>query len=174
MKDQATQDKDSEFQPGPESTGKNSHWALMGKLISFQFKLAMDGIRDLLLSPVSIGFALYGIVTQRDQPDKYFQRLMQFGRNSDQFINLFGEYDDPEVRQSDITEIDREINLHPEETVNTKTRTSDDYVKKLEELVLNEYKKGGFITELKQGTDGILEKLQSRAEKTKQKGSDPH
>jgi hypothetical protein len=46
--------------------------------------------------------------------------------------------------------------------------SSDDYVKKLETLILSEYKKGGFITELKQGTDGILEKLQSRAERRKQ------
>ena len=50
-----------------------------------------------------------------------------------------------------------------------KAAFSPDYVKKLESLILSEYKKGGFITELKHGTDGILEKLQSKAERRRRK-----
>ena len=91
MSDRDTDNKDSAFQADTEDTASNTHWALIGRLITFQFKLAMDGLRDLLLSPVSIGFVLYGILVQREQPDKYFRRLMRFGRDSDHFINLFGE-----------------------------------------------------------------------------------
>ena len=171
MSDRDTDNKDSAFQADTEDTASNTHWALIGRLITFQFKLAMDGLRDLLLSPVSIGFVLYGILVQREQPDKYFRRLMRFGRDSDHFINLFGEKQETLGPKPDIDEIDKEIVLSSANVADSRTVTSDDYVKKLESLILSEYKKGGFITELKHGTDGILEKLQSKAEKRRQKKS---
>ena len=90
MSDRDTDNKDPAFQADTKDTASNTHWALISRLITFQFKLAMDGLRDLLLSPVSIGFVLYGILVQREQPDKYFRRLMRFGRDSDHFITLFG------------------------------------------------------------------------------------
>ena len=171
MSDRDTDNKDSAFQADTEDTASNTHWALIGRLITFQFKLAMDGLRDLLLSPVSIGFVLYGILVQREQPDKYFRRLMRFGRDSDHFINLFGEKQETLGPKPDIDEIDKEMVLSSANVADSRTVTSDDYVKKLESLILSEYKKGGFITELKHGTDGILEKLQSKAEKRRQKKS---
>ena len=171
MSDRDTDNKDPAFQADTKDTASNTHWALIGRLITFQFKLAMDGLRDLLLSPVSIGFVFYGILVQREQPDKYFRRLMRFGRDSDHFINLFGEKQETLGPKPDIDEIDKEIVLSSANVADSRTVTSDDYVKKLESLILSEYKKGGFITELKHGTDGILEKLQSKAEKRRQKKS---
>ena len=165
MSDRDTDNKDPAFQADTKDTASNTHWALIGRLITFQFKLAMDGLRDLLLSPVSIGFVLYGILVQREQPDKYFRRLMRFGRDSDHFINLFGEKQETLGPKPDIDEIDKEIVLSSANVADSRTVTSDDYVKKLESLILSEYKKGGFITELKHGTDGILEKLQSKDRK---------
>ena len=111
MSDRDTDNKDSAFQADTEDTASNTHWALIGLLITFQFKLAMDGLRDLLLSPVSIGFVLYGILVQREQPDKYFRRLMRFGRDSDHFINLFGEKQETQRPESSIDDKDREIVL---------------------------------------------------------------
>ena len=163
---------DSKLQAGHEESSRNSHWTLIGKLITFQFKLAMDGLRDLLLSPISIGFALYGIVVQRDQPDKYFNRLLRFGRTSDEFINLFGEYDELKVNENLDTATHSKNNSQLPTTVNRRSITSDDYVKKLEEMILTEYKKGGFISEIKEGTDGLLEKLQSKADKSKKEKHD--
>lgn len=168
MSDRDTDKIDPAFQADPEDTESNTHWALIGRLISFQFKLAMDGLRDLLLSPVSIACVLYGILVQREQPDKYFRRLMRFGRDSDHFINLFGEKHKTHTPEPCIDQVDEDIVLSSTNAADIRTITSDDYVKKLESLILSEYKKGGFISELKQGTDGILEKLQSKAEKRRQ------
>ncbi len=168
MSDRDTDNIDPAFQADPEDTESNTHWALIGRLISFQFKLAMDGLRDLLLSPVSIACVLYGILVQREQPDKYFRRLMRFGRDSDHFINLFGEKHKTHTPEPCIDQVDEDIVLSSTNAADIRTITSDDYVKKLESLILSEYKKGGFISELKQGTDGILEKLQSKAEKRRQ------
>jgi len=65
---------------------------LIWEVVIFQFKLAADGVRDLLLSPISIGAALLGLIRGGDEPDQYFRRLQRFGRRSDLFINLFGHH----------------------------------------------------------------------------------
>ena len=169
MSDRDTDNKDPAFQADTKDTASNTHWALIGRLITFQFKLAMDGLRDLLLSPVSIGFVLYGILVQREQPDKYFRRLMRFGRDSDHFINLFGEKQETLGPKPDIDEIDKEMVLSSANVADSRTVTSDDYVKKLESLILSEYKKGGLLTEPNHGTDAILQKLQSKAERRRRK-----
>ncbi|HEY5647491.1 MAG TPA: hypothetical protein VIS76_16185 [Pseudomonadales bacterium] len=56
----------------------------------FQFKLAADGIRDLILSPLSIISALLGLVAGGDDPHRYFRDLLRLGRRSELWINLFG------------------------------------------------------------------------------------
>ncbi len=57
----------------------------------FQFKLFLDALRDLVLSPLSITAALVDIAIKRDEKNSYFELLMALGRRSDQMINLFGE-----------------------------------------------------------------------------------
>jgi hypothetical protein len=166
MNEKNTGGTDAEIESETGDKNPNPHWPLLGRLISFQFKLIMDGLRDLLLSPISIVFTLYGIVLQRDRPDKYFNRLMRFGRKSDDFINLFGEHEGPSITTTDNDIYNSDNSLPPESSVNLKSKTSDDYVKKLEELILMEYGKGGFISGIKHGTDDLLAKLQKKAKKS--------
>ena len=78
-----------------------SRTRLVRDLIVFQFKLALDGLRDVLLSPVSLGAALLGILTSRDDPGKYFRRLMELGRASDRWINLFNSHNEEDRPSSD-------------------------------------------------------------------------
>jgi hypothetical protein len=47
---------------------------LLRQVLVFQFKLAMDGIRDVLLSPISVIAALAGILTSHTDPSRYFRR----------------------------------------------------------------------------------------------------
>lgn len=63
---------------------------LVWDVVLFQFKLAADGLRDLLLSPVSIAAGLFGLIAGGDDPHRYFHRLLRFGRRSEGWINLFG------------------------------------------------------------------------------------
>ena len=55
----------------------------------FQLKLSLDGMRDIILSPISIGAALFGVIAGGDRPDQYLRRVMRFGRRSEIWINLF-------------------------------------------------------------------------------------
>jgi hypothetical protein len=70
--------------------------------ITFQLKLGLDAIRDLLLSPVAIVALLIDLFSKKDPADGYFYKLMAWGRFSDHWINLFsdkapGEYDSNNV-----------------------------------------------------------------------------
>jgi hypothetical protein len=114
------------------------HWQVFRDLLAFQFKLALDAMRDLLLSPISVIAVIAGLVSRQDNPGKHFYDLLRVGHKSDRWINLFGTAD------SDIE--DPQI-------------SSDTYVKKFEELVINEVQKGGVIKNMKDKTDGLIEKI---------------
>jgi hypothetical protein len=95
-------------------------------VLVFQFKLAMDGIRDVLLSPVSLIAALAGILTNHPDPSRFFSQVLQIGHRSDKWINLF--------------------NTHNEDS---DSPNADDFVRKAESIVLSELEKGGVVPKLK-------------------------
>ena len=99
---------------------------LLRQIWVFQFKLAMDGIRDVLLSPISVIAALAGILTNHPDPSRYFNQLLQLGHRSDQWINLF--------------------NTHNKDS---ESSTADDFVREAESIVRSELEKGGVTPRLK-------------------------
>jgi hypothetical protein len=99
---------------------------LLRQVLVFQFKLAMDGIRDVLLSPISIIAALAGILTNHPDPSRYFNQLLELGHRSDQWINLF--------------------NSHSKDS---ESSTADDFVREAESIVRSELEKGGVMQRLK-------------------------
>jgi len=116
----------------------------------------MDGARDVLLSLISIWAAILELIFSPYNLDIYFNRLMEFGRKTDVWITLFGasNYDqNSEARDSN------DIDSKDKARENIKNIPSNAYVKKLENLLIAEYNKGGRIQDLKEGTDTLLEKL---------------
>ncbi|MEE4245091.1 MAG: hypothetical protein V2I33_06755 [Kangiellaceae bacterium] len=69
-----------------------SRWQQIKQLGVFQIKLALDAVRDLLLSPLSILLSLMDIIEGKQGDDSYFNRLMVFGRRTDKSIDLFNHY----------------------------------------------------------------------------------
>ena len=51
-----------------------SRLLLLQDFLVFQFKLALDGLRDVFLSPISLVVALLGVLTSRSDPGKYLRR----------------------------------------------------------------------------------------------------
>jgi hypothetical protein len=83
-------------------------------VVVFQVKLVVDGLRDLLLSPLSIGAALIDLLVPGDDGGKRFYSVVRFGRRTEQWINLFGAADrhDPEVAPKGV-----DVLLHELETL---------------------------------------------------------
>lgn len=80
-------------------------------VIVFQFKLLVDGLRDLLLSPASIFAALIDLLIPGDDGGKRFYGVVRFGRRTEQWINLFGAADRaaPEVTPKGMDVLLREV-----------------------------------------------------------------
>jgi len=76
----------------PESTRRRE---LFRDAAIFQLKLMADGFRDLVLVPVSLVAALAGLVRGGDDPGQGFRQVLDLGRRSEQWINLFGQHDPP-------------------------------------------------------------------------------
>ena len=62
----------------------------------FQLKLMADGFRDLILVPVSLVATLIGLLRGGAEPDREFKQVIEIGRGTEQWINLFGNHSEPE------------------------------------------------------------------------------
>ena len=66
---------------------------LVRNAVVFQLKLMADGFRDLVLIPVSLIATLIGLLRGGDEPEREFNQVLNVGRDSEQWINLFGNHD---------------------------------------------------------------------------------
>lgn len=82
----------------------NKRFPVLRDVIVFQAKLLVDGLRDLLLSPVSIFAALIDLLVPGDDGGKRFYGVVRFGRRTERWINLFGAADrqDPDTPASGV------------------------------------------------------------------------
>lgn len=110
---------------------------LVFDVVVFQLRLIADGVRDILLSPVSIAAAVIGLVAGGDEPERYFERLKRFGRRSDVWINLFGTY--------------------------RRGPTSDAMIGPLKDRMLAEYERGGALTKGAERINAALNEANRRA-----------
>jgi hypothetical protein len=69
---------------------KTERWPLIRQAIVFQFKLGLDALRDILMSPVSLVLVVVDVIMANHHQHSYFLRLMRLGKQSDHWINLFG------------------------------------------------------------------------------------
>ena len=65
---------------------------LVRNSLVFQLKLMADGFRDLLLLPVSLIATVIGLLRGGDNPEREFNQVIEVGRASEQWINLFGTH----------------------------------------------------------------------------------
>lgn len=66
-------------------------------VVIFQVKLFIDGVKDIILSPISIIAAAADVVWPTDRVGKRFYHVMLVGERLDKWVNLYGaaEHADP-------------------------------------------------------------------------------
>lgn len=82
----------------PRSPGRRGR--LVRRVILFQVKLMADGMRDVVMSPLSIAAGLFGLISRNGNAEVYLDRLMRFGRETDHWINLFDHRSAPHATPS--------------------------------------------------------------------------
>lgn len=79
---------------GDSDTSKRG--ILVRHTVIFQLKLMADGLRDLVLLPVSLVATVIGLLRGGDEPEREFLKVIELGRDSEQWINLFGNHTVPD------------------------------------------------------------------------------
>lgn len=77
-------------------TSPSKRVTLVRNTVVFQLKLMADGFRDLVLLPISLIATIIGLLRGGDEPDREFNQVINVGRQSEQWINLFGNHEVPE------------------------------------------------------------------------------
>ena len=65
-------------------------WSLIRDIAVLQVKLIVDGLRDFVLVPVSLGAGVISLVRAETRSESAFYELLRLGKKSERWINLFG------------------------------------------------------------------------------------
>ena len=121
---------------------------LIGDVGVLQVKLFVDGLRDLILVPLSIGAGVLGLLLRTDSgPGTQFYDLLLAGRHSDRLINLFGASDRVHATAGGDGQL-------PEDDINQS-------IARIESFVVNQYNSGGLPAETKAQLDKAFELLRN-------------
>ena len=137
-----------EIDPEKKEAGVE-RWTMLRDLGVLQIKLIVDGLRDIVLVPLSLIAAVLSIVSGKDgRPGPQLYHLLAWGKQAEAWINLFGAVKNaPEEIEQTIPFGDKDI---------------DDIVGRLESFVVDEVKRGGVTTQAKQRLDKILDAVQRK------------
>lgn len=73
-------------------THNSARGDLIRRSLLLQIKLIVDGVRDFLLVPVALVATLAGLLRGGDNPAREFDRVIELGRDSEEWIDLFGTH----------------------------------------------------------------------------------
>lgn len=140
----------------PEKIDFANRWSLMRDIAVFQVKLVVDGLRDLILVPVSMVAGLVSLLKGGAEPGPEFYDLLRLGRRSEHWINLFGAAE----------------HLHgsPDDDVRFAAEDIDELVSRVESFVVDEFRKGGVTAQAKDRLDRAIEKLSSVGGRKRNRG----
>ena len=72
-----------------ESAYQPNRWELVKDIISLQFKLVLDGLRDFILVPVSLIIGFLSLIKPGKYPGSSFYGMLRVGKKTERWINLF-------------------------------------------------------------------------------------
>ncbi|MEM7430596.1 MAG: hypothetical protein AAF351_01525 [Pseudomonadota bacterium] len=126
-----------------------SRLTLIRDVLVFQFKLVIDGFRDVVLLPAALIGGLISLIKTKDGvPGSEFYELMAIGKRSERWINLFGGLKNAPPHVDHSTQI-ADVDI-------------DDIVARVETFVVDEYQRGGVTKNAKDRIDAALGGLGKR------------
>lgn len=120
-----------------------------------QGKLVIDGIRDALLIPVSLVAAVISIFQSGDEKGRLFYEVVQLGRRSERWINLFAAADrlDAPVTPPDGPSL-------------------DEYLAQVESRIVEDYRGRALTRSAREAIDGLVERIEAARRRSRDPGDD--
>jgi hypothetical protein len=122
-----------------------TRWELIRDVLVLQVKLAVDAIRDLVLSPVSIVAGILDLLAGGERPGRLFYSVLLAGRRSERIINLFGDADRVQPR--------------PPGPASADPAALDVLVARVERMLVEQVERGGMTASAKAAIDRSLDAL---------------
>ena len=124
-------------------TGTTKRGELIRTAVVFQLKLMADGFRDLVLLPISLIATIIGLLRGGDEPERELNQILDLGRESEAWINLFGN--------------------HSEANNSHAVASMDALFTKVEETLKQQYKTAGTSKSAQAEIDQVLQAVQEEA-----------
>jgi hypothetical protein len=131
-------------QTSDRETTSVDRWQFFRDVLVFQVKLALDALRDVILVPISIGAALFDLVSSGKRTGRNFYRVFAMGKRTDIWINLFDTYG------------------NPDESPEAADTIVDSLVAQLEALIVDQHDRGGLTATAKVAIDRALDGISKR------------
>jgi len=129
--------------------GLSDRWTLIRDVAVLQVKLVVDGLRDLILVPLSLIAGIVSLASgEKGVPGTQFYRLLGIGKQSELWINLFGAMKNapPDLE-------------HPMPFPDS---DMDQIFGKIEAFVVDEEKRGGMTAQARERFDKAIDAMQKK------------
>jgi len=127
----------------------SDRWTLIRDVAVLQVKLIVDGLRDLILVPLSLIAGIMSLASgEKGVPGTQFYRLLGVGKQSELWINLFGAM--------------RNAPPDLEHPMPFPDSDMDEIVGKIEAFVVNEEKRGGMTAQARERFEKAIDAMQKK------------
>lgn len=139
----------------PAETNVPGRRVLLRDIAVLQLKLLLDGLRDVMLVPASLVAGAVSLARGRDgHAGSEFYRVLALGRQSEQWINLFGALRNaPPGIGTGAPQRDTDI---------------DAIVARMENFIVDEYRRGGITEHASERLGRALDALRKRTRRDRQ------
>jgi hypothetical protein len=132
-----------------DKTDLTDSWVLIRDVAVLQAKLVVDGLRDLILVPLSLIAGIVSLASgEKGVPGTQFYRLLAVGKQSESWINLFGALANAPP--------DLEQDLHFPDT------DMDEIVGRIEAFVVDEERRGGMTAQARRRFEKAIDAMQKK------------
>ncbi len=132
----------AQLQPVP-AEDEHARWRFLRDVAVFEFKLALNNIHNFIQIPLTLAVALFDLVFRGKNEGERFYNFVEIGRTIDDSIGIYS------------------IIEHRERSLNTQF-TVDAVVKRIEDVIVREYEKGGTAASVKSAVDRAIDEMQAR------------
>jgi hypothetical protein len=122
---------------------KAARWGLIRDLVVFQVKLLVDGLKDLVLAPLSLIAGIVDLVRGADPAAGKFRGVLRAGAAFDRWVGLFDAVERGEPSSPEQPRLDEQL-------------------RRIEALLVEQHARGGVTADAKQALDKALDLLEAR------------
>jgi len=125
--------------PPPE---EHARWRFLRDVAVFEFKLALNNLHNFVQIPVTLGVAAFDLIFKGKAEGERFYHLVELGRTIDDSIGIYSIID------------------HRQRSLNDRY-TVDAVLKRIEDVIVREYEKGGTAASVKAAVDRAIDGMQT-------------